>query len=77
MLIQRVECVEVIAYLNFLRDLAVGCYEGDDVNKWEDLPKDEQQLYLEEAKIAPWVLSLEDMKAILKLSEKCPNESYS
>ena len=62
---------EVVARLNFLRDLAVGCYEGDNIHKWNDLPQDEKELYLEEVKQrADYILTLEEIKMIEKLTIK-------
>lgn len=41
---------EEFARFSFLRDLEVGGYEDDpEIKKFEYLPKDEQEIYLEEA----------------------------
>ena len=75
--VQLVENTEVIARLNFLRDVAVildmDCAEKDDIFDWEKLPKDEKDLYLKEAAECEYVLMLEDIKAICNLTAKISN----
>lgn len=59
-----VENINVYAMLNYLRDKIM---EGEDGN-WEDLSDDIRKSYIEEAeKCKDYVLTEEEMKAILRL----------
>jgi hypothetical protein len=68
--VQLVKNTEVIARLNFLRDVAMmldtDCAEEDDIFEWEKLSKTEKKLYLKEAE-CEYVLTLDEIKAIEKL----------